>query len=81
MATAARLGEVLQLLLGHPWVVLELQGLQRHSIAGRSAHPTDEQAFGGPAAAALPGLKDAERLQGLAVERDAQFHVSSVSHR
>jgi len=83
VAAAAITGELLQLLLGHAGVVLELERLEGAAIRGDAAHPANEVSFSGacrnPALRLLPMLQHNERFEAGAVEIDLDQHGLSVS--
>jgi hypothetical protein len=79
VAVAARLGQGLQLALGHAGVVLQLQGRQGRPIGGGGSHAADELAFGAAGRLArslplrVPMLQRLQRLKGLRVKADLQL--------
>jgi len=85
VAAAAITGELLQLLLGHAGVVLELERLEGAAIRGDAAHPANEVSFSGacrnPALLLLllPTRQHNERFKAGAVEIDLELHGLSVS--
>ena len=86
VALAAVLRQPLQLPLGHPWIVLQLEGVQVVAIAAVGAHPADEQALGAGGLAvvlqvALPALQQLQGIKRLRVQIDLQLHGESLNPR
>jgi hypothetical protein len=84
VAAAAITGELLQLLLGHSGVVLELQGFKLAAIGSDTAHPADKDSLSRTVRDAavlllfLPTRQRNERLEAGAVEIDPELHGISL---
>jgi hypothetical protein len=84
VAVAAITGEVLQLLLGHAGVVLELQGFKLTAIGSDTTHPADKNSLSRIVRDAavplllLPTRQRNERLEVGAVEINPELHGFSL---